>query len=245
MASVQDAVSKTLAADPVPPRVPLPLFTFHTPEDIQRFALGCDADINGYSTVHLDLAPEGHGRFWGNMSTKVHPKLVGKMNSGYAALRSKKRTSLFGELTFDVGRHKYLHLRVKAGGEKLTRGAYFVNLQTETPITSDIWQHRLFMRGEGSWEDIVIPFRSFILTNYGVRVPGHLEMNTEKLRTVGISLLGGKFGVNGDYELCIDSISAVHEVCSFHLSLSTFHFPLCTSHLPPPTSSASRDQQSN
>ncbi|KZO89896.1 CIA30-domain-containing protein [Calocera viscosa TUFC12733] len=229
LASAQDALAKTIAADPAPPRAPLPIFTMRTEEDMKQFATGCDADIGGYSTCHLELGRDGHGVFWGNMSTAVHPRLEGKMNSGYAAFRSRVRSTLFGEMYFDASRHKYLHLRVKARGDRRTRDAYFVNVQTETPITSDIWQHRLFLRGDEDWEDVLvrirrashpvssrltrrqIPFRSFVLTNYGERVQEGMEMNTEKLRTVGISILGGKFSINGEYELGIDSISAVHE----------------------------------
>ncbi|EJU04763.1 CIA30-domain-containing protein [Dacryopinax primogenitus] len=211
LAVAQDGIARTIAADPAPPRLPLPMFTIHSQEDLEQFATGCDADIGGYSTCHLELDSESRGRFYGNMNTSVHPSLAGKMNSGYAAFRSKKRTSLFGEMFFDVGRLKYLHLRVKAGGDRRTQDAYFVNIQTETPVTSDIWQHRLFLREHGAWEDVLIPFRSFVLTNYGQPVPGKMEMNTEKVRTVGISILGGKFGIDGKYELGIDSISAINE----------------------------------
>ena len=36
-------------------------------------------------------------------------------------------------------------------------------------------------------------------------------MYTERIRTIGISLLGGNSGVEGEYELGIDSIRAVNE----------------------------------
>jgi NADH dehydrogenase [ubiquinone] 1 alpha subcomplex assembly factor 1 len=38
-----------------PSRAPLTLFTFHTPEAIKDYALGCDADVGGTSTAHLDF----------------------------------------------------------------------------------------------------------------------------------------------------------------------------------------------
>ncbi len=55
-----------------------------------------------------------------------------------------------------------------------------------------------------------IPFRDFVLTNAGELVPHQVQMYRERVRTVGISLLGGNSGVEGPYELGIDSIQAVN-----------------------------------
>lgn len=67
------------------------------------------------------------------------------------------RTTLFGEITEDVSNHEYLALRVRALGHPRTRNSYFVNLQTDGPITTDLWQHRLFFRrDDGGWEDIFV-----------------------------------------------------------------------------------------
>ena len=64
---------------------------------------------------------------------------------------------MFGELTEDVSNHEYLALRVRALGHPRTRNSYFVNLQTDGPITTDLWQHRLFFRrDDGAWEDIFV-----------------------------------------------------------------------------------------
>jgi Complex I intermediate-associated protein 30 (CIA30) len=56
-----------------------------------------------------------------------------------------------------------------------------------------------------------IPFRDFVLTNTGEIVHEEVTMDREKVRTVGISLLGGNSGIEGPYELGIDSIRAVNE----------------------------------
>jgi len=57
----------------------------------------------------------------------------------------------------DVSHHKYLALRVRSGGHPRTRNSYFVNIQTDSPISTDLWQHRLFFRtGEGQWEDVFV-----------------------------------------------------------------------------------------
>jgi NADH dehydrogenase [ubiquinone] 1 alpha subcomplex assembly factor 1 len=56
-----------------------------------------------------------------------------------------------------------------------------------------------------------IPFNSFVLTNTGHIVEEEIEMFRERIRSIGISMLGGNSGVEGPYELGIDSIRAVNE----------------------------------
>lgn len=89
-----------------PSRMPKTLFTFNSPEDLQKFATGCDADIGGKSTVHLDLQPpvsaeekskageiaQPTARFWGEMSLDVRSGLEERIRGGYAGFRSKART---------------------------------------------------------------------------------------------------------------------------------------------------------
>ncbi|KAI0073877.1 complex I intermediate-associated protein CIA30 [Panus rudis PR-1116 ss-1] len=212
-----------------PTRAPLTLLTFNSRDDISRIVTGCDADIGGTSSVHFDLdestATQGTnekssltylgrptGKFWGEMSLAVREGMQGKIRGGYAGFRSKPRPSLFGEVTDDVSRHQYLALRVRAAGHPRTRNSYYVNLQTDGPIQSDLWQHRLFFnRDDGGWEDVFIPFDRFVLTNTGEISETQIEMFRERIRTIGISLLGGNSGVEGPFELGIDSIRAVNE----------------------------------
>ena len=119
---------------------------------------------------------------------------------------------LFGEQTDDVSNHEYLALRVRAAGHPRTRSAYFVNVQTDGPVTTDLWQHRLYFgRADGGWEDVFIPLDAFVLTNAGEAGGTQLAMQREKVRSVGISILGGNSGVEGPYELGIDEIRAVNE----------------------------------
>ena len=57
----------------------------------------------------------------------------------------------------DVSNHRFLALRLRAAGHARTRNSYYVNIQTDGPITSDLWQHRLFFaRDDGGWEDIFV-----------------------------------------------------------------------------------------
>ncbi|OCH84808.1 CIA30-domain-containing protein [Obba rivulosa] len=219
-----------------PSRAPRTLFRFNSHEDLQNFATGCDADIGGTSTVHLDLdetsvvpTPDGKstvqrptGKFWGNMSLEVRRGYEGRIRAGYAGFRNKPRTSLFGTIMDDVTFHRYLALRVRVGGAPGLRNSYYVNIQTDGPIQSDLWQHRLFFRrNDGGWEDVFIDFNDFVLTNAGQVVTGSVEMNRERVRTVGVSLLGGNTHQAGPYELGIDSISIINDedIPAFSLKL--------------------------
>lgn len=57
----------------------------------------------------------------------------------------------------DVSNHQFLALRLRLGGDPRLRNSYFVNLQTDGPITTDLWQHRLyFQRNDGGWEDVFV-----------------------------------------------------------------------------------------
>lgn len=58
---------------------------------------------------------------------------------------------------------------------------------------------------------VQIPFSAFVLTNVGEVSYDQIQMYRERVRTIGVSLLGGNSGVEGSYELGIDSIFAVNE----------------------------------
>ncbi|KAG1821791.1 complex I intermediate-associated protein CIA30 [Suillus subaureus] len=195
-----------------PSRAPLTLFRLNSKQVIEQFATGCDADIGGTSARNKGSGSTATSRFWGEMRLDVRQELQGRIRGGYAGFRSKPRPTLFGEMVDDVSNHQFLALRLRLGGDPRLRNSYFVNLQTDGPITTDLWQHRLyFQRNDGGWEDIFIPFENFILTNTGELVQHQIVMMRERIRTVGISLLGGNSGVSGSYDLGIDSIRAVNE----------------------------------
>ncbi|KZV67436.1 complex I intermediate-associated protein CIA30 [Peniophora sp. CONT] len=220
----RDFVVKTIRMDPAwsPSRAPKLLYKVNTPDERHQIATGCDADIGGMSTANfeLDSRPEVNaevgkpatGKFWGMMRLGVKPELAGQLRSGYAGFRNKFRPTLFGQLTDDLSAHAYLTLRLRAGGHPRTRNSYFVNIQTESSFKNDLWQHRLFFnRSDGGWEDVFIPFDAFVLTNTGEIASNQLSMQRERVRSVGISILGGNSGVEGPYELGIDEIRAVNE----------------------------------
>ena len=55
------------------------------------------------------------------------------------------------------------------------------------------------------------PFDAFVLTNTGEIASHQQSMQRERVRSVGISILGGNSGVEGPYELGVDEIRAVNE----------------------------------
>jgi NADH dehydrogenase [ubiquinone] 1 alpha subcomplex assembly factor 1 len=57
----------------------------------------------------------------------------------------------------DVSGYEYLALRLRAAGDPRTHNSYFVNIQTDGPIHTDLWQHRLyFRRQDNTWEDVFV-----------------------------------------------------------------------------------------
>lgn len=146
-------------------------------------------------------------------------------------VNEQPRPTLFGDMTEDASGHDYIALRLRVAGEPQTHNSYYVNIQTTGPISTDLWQHRLFFqKGDGSWEDIYasailavsphsmikrvgvqIPFDSFVRTNYGEMSENQMSMLRERIRSIGISILGGNSRVEGKYELGIDSVQLVNE----------------------------------
>lgn len=61
-------------------------------------------------------------------------------------------------MTDDLTLHNYLALRVRAAGDPRTRTAYFVNIQTEGEIPTDLWQHRLYLpeTSGNTWENVIV-----------------------------------------------------------------------------------------
>lgn len=149
-----------------------------------------DMDEGGYSTVNLDFVPgtatePPHARFHGKISTELPPDRMDVLATGYAGWRTlDRRPTVFGRSFWDIDPYGYLALRVKSDGRK-----YFVNLQTDSIIPTDLHQHRLYAKRPGEWETVLINFNSFVRTNHGVRVEPQSELLRQKVKSVGISLI--------------------------------------------------------
>lgn len=79
-----------------------------------------------------------------------------------------------------------------------------------------------------------IPFNNFVRTNLGEMSVNQMKMFREKVKSVGISILGGNSGVEGKYELGIDSIRVVNEddVVDAPKSRLIFMLPCCSIQIP-------------
>lgn len=173
-----------------------------------------DKDIGGFSTAHLDWQPpssspspaayenkNGHAKFHGKISIELPKNRPDVQRTGYSAWRTKDRgATIFGKSLWDIDPYAYLALRVKSDGRK-----YFINLQTESIVPTDIHQHRLYARRPGEWETVLIKWNEFVRTNHGVVVEPQSELLRQKIRTVGVGLIDR---IPGPFELCIERIWA-------------------------------------
>jgi len=196
-----------------PFRRPLPMFEMTDPSHLDQFALGCDADMGGYSTIQLAIQqspsyPFPHGVFRGTLRSELGEQAIksGILKAGgYAGFRTKVRQMLIGEDNWNAEQHEFLRLRVKNSGDGMK---YFVNIQTEGPVSTDIFQHRLWLGDTDEWQDVLIPLSDFALTNKGQIVNNQFEMPRDSIRTVGISVLEKP----GPYELGILKVDCVSEI---------------------------------
>jgi NADH dehydrogenase [ubiquinone] 1 alpha subcomplex assembly factor 1 len=176
-----------------------------------------DADVGGFSRAHLEWVPpvraptspaenkHGHIKFWGHISIELPVNKPHIQRSGYAAWRTKDPGyTIFGKSLWDIDSYAFLALRIKSDGRK-----YFVNLQTESIVPTDIHQHRLYARRPGEWETVLIKWNEFVRTNHGIVVEPQTELLRQKVRTVGIGLIDR---VPGDFELCVERIWATNRL---------------------------------
>ena len=98
--------------------------------------------------------------------------------------------------------YAFLAIQFKSDGRK-----YFVNVQTESIVPTDIHQHLLHSKTPGEWETLLIRWNEFVRTNHGQVVEPQREMLTQKVRTVGISLIDR---IPGPYDLSISKVWATN-----------------------------------
>jgi len=167
-----------------------------------------DKDIGGFSSVDLDFHPAtqnapSHARFHGNISIELPRDRPNIQRTGYAGWRTLDRGfTVFGRSLWDVTQYSYLAIHFKSDGRK-----YFVNVQTESIVPTDIHQHRLHSKTPGEWETVLIKWNEFVRTNHGQVVEPQREMLTEKVRTVGMALIDR---LPGPYDLSIGKMWATN-----------------------------------
>lgn len=169
-----------------------------------------DMDIGGFSTVRSDFVPANgseppHMRFHGAISTQLPVGLPEVQRTGYAGWRTlDKGWSMFGKSYWDIDRYRFLALRVKSDGRK-----YFVNLQSDTIVPTDLHQHRLYTTSPGEWETVLIDFSDFVRTNHGMVVEPQSELMRQKVMSVGISSTDR---IPGPFDLSISDIWATNRL---------------------------------
>ncbi|KAI3404685.2 hypothetical protein KGF56_002519 [Candida oxycetoniae] len=162
-----------------------------------------DKEIGGYSTVNFDIDPkERCGHFHGELSLDLPKDNPQVTRSGYAMFRTRDQSQswISGDKYWDWTEFSALVLRVKGDRRK-----YLVNIQANTPLVTDLFQHRLFLNHPGQWETVVIPLSDFVMTNWGVIQDGS-ELNKSEIKTIGIGLLDKQYG---PYSLKIDWIKVM------------------------------------
>ncbi|MCJ1312392.1 hypothetical protein MMC25_006066 [Agyrium rufum] len=190
------------------PTVPFVLANFTNPDMTSMCKTMCDKEIGGFSEVHLDHvsaneAEPAHARFHGTISTRLPANRPKVQRTGFAAWRTLDRKStIFGKSLWDIDPYTFLALRVKSDGRK-----YFVNVQSESIVHTDIHQHRLYAKRSGEWETILIKWNDFVRTNHGAVVEPQSEILRQKVRTIGI---GSTDRVPGPFDLGISRIWATN-----------------------------------
>ena len=213
------------------PQKAFPLIQFEQPDSIERCKVMGDFTMGGFSKASLTFEPgrrheeskqelgvigadrneaqeePAHALFKGTISTDLPPSKPDIQRSGYAAWRTRDRgLSLFGKLLWDIDPYSYLALRIKSDGRK-----YFVNIQTESIVPTDLHQHLLPSYTPGEWETVIVPFSAFVRTSYGMVVEPQKEMMRQKVRSVGIGLIDR---VQGPFELRIADVYATNRAPS-------------------------------
>ncbi|KAK0656310.1 complex I intermediate-associated protein 30-domain-containing protein [Cercophora newfieldiana] len=198
------------------PSGPYQLFNFHAADSVNDCKVMSDVNIGGVSTAHLDWVPppapsqtsshpKGHARFHGTISTQLPKDRPDIKRTGFAAFRTHDRgATIFGRSLWNIDPYTYLALRVKTDGR-----AYFVNVQTEGVVPTDLHQHRLFTKKPGEWETVLIRWNDFVRTNHGFVVEPQTEIMREKVKSVGIGLTDR---IPGPFEMCIERVWATNDL---------------------------------
>jgi len=204
---------------------PMPEVEFHsfrTLDSKNYIKVFSDRGHGGYSTAQIDIEPftpetlppdvprpsandpiPTYGKFHGNISIELPKNRPDIERSGYAAWRTvDPQWTLFGKALFNCEAHAYLALRVKSDSSR-----YFVNLQCDSFVPTDLYQHRLFAKTPGEWETVYIPFADFVKTHLGTVLAAQGDIPKHTLTTIGLGLIDR---IPGPFEICIDRIWATN-----------------------------------
>lgn len=145
--------------------------SFRDPDEVKRMKIFTDRGHGGFSTASMDavqfqpeeLPPDYqqqppnaplpfYAKFHGVINTDLPPNRPDIERSGFAAFRTPDpKWTFFGKAVFNCEAMGFLALRVKSD-----RSKYFINLQTDSMVATDLYQHRLFARTPGEWETVYV-----------------------------------------------------------------------------------------
>ena len=200
------------------PTRPFELMRFNSADSMDMCKRMSDMDMDGFSTSNLDFHPAtesdpSHARFHGNISLELPPSRPDIVRTGYAGFRTiDRQPNLFGRGLWDIDAYSYLALKVKSDGRK-----YFVNIQTDGIVPTDLHQHRLYVKYPGKWETVIINFYDFVRTNHGMRVEPQNEMLRMKVKSIGISLIDRQ---PAPYQLSVAGFWAVNGLADLEKELA-------------------------
>ena len=175
-----------------------------------------DQELGGFSTVNLDIIKEEgglkqlegevkdsdnnsqnipqrqFGRFHGVLNLDLPPSRQDVVQSGHAMFRTRDiKPSIFHPFTSEfMNWERCNNMILSLRGD---RRKYFINIQADTPLITDLYQHRLFLKTPGQWETVVVPLSDFILTNWGI-IQQQEPLDLSHVRTVGIGLIDKQYG---------------------------------------------------
>jgi len=96
--------------------------------------------------------PQVYGRFTGTISIDLPKNRPDIERSGFAAWRTPDPGwAILGKALYNVEPYSFLALRVKADQSR-----YFVNVQVDSLVQNDLFQHRLFAKTPGNWETLYV-----------------------------------------------------------------------------------------
>lgn len=145
-------------AGPVPD---LEIYSFRNPTTAANTKVFTDGGFGGFSVAKMESVtssgdspdePPVYGRFSGTISIDLPKNRPDIERSGFAAWRMPDPGwTILGKALYNVEPYSFLAMRVKADQSR-----YFVNLQVDSMVQSDLFQHRLFAKTPGKWETLYV-----------------------------------------------------------------------------------------
>lgn len=182
------------------------ILNFKTPSTVPIITR-CDQEIGGYSKVQFTQPTVGsnfqYASFSGYLNLDIPKNNPEVTRSGYAMFRTGNQVSKWFRTNQYWDWSPFLALVMRLRGD--TR-KYLINIQANTPLITDLFQHRLFLNTPGEWETVIVPLNDFVMTNWGV-IQDVSELNKPEIKSFGIGLLDKQYG---PFKLDIEWVKVVN-----------------------------------